>query len=248
MPILASIMISSNISTTHVQFPQNSSPDFTFTRAIPVNNYVAYNVEKETSFKQLAQIHYGNSEYWTNIWNDNPWIKDPDDLAEVYLIKINIIKPEKSAELNTKLKNKFAELKKAKIGSYSVPIVQSAIALNNQPVDYEPVYKAAGDKFGIPWQILYGLHMTETGGRNGYIMSGYGTGAQGPMQFMPGTWRAYGVDGDGDGISDINNAVDAIHGAANYLALHASLDQALKAYGGNYNGTLEYAKAKGYTF
>jgi len=112
---------------------------------------------------------------------------------------------------------------------------------------YDDVYKAAGEKYDIPWQILYGLHMTETGCRNGPIMNAIGSGAQGPMQFMPGTWRAYGIDGDGDGKADINNAVDAIHGAANYLAKHGTLDQGLHAYGGNFNGTLAHAEARGYT-
>ncbi len=38
------------------------------------------------------------------------------------------------------------------------------------------------------------------------------------MQFMPGTWRTYAIDGDGDGVADITNVTDAIYTAANYLA------------------------------
>ncbi len=125
-------------------------------------------------------------------------------------------------------------------------VTTSSINTLNQS-SYEDVYKDAGAKYNIPWQILYGIHMTETGGRDGPISSGYGTGAQGPMQFMPGTWAAYGVDGDADTVADINNAVDAIHGAANYLAKHGSLENGLRAYGGNYAGTLAYARAKGFT-
>jgi hypothetical protein len=37
------------------------------------------------------------------------------------------------------------------------------------------------------------------------------------MQFLAGTWAAYGVDGDGDGVRDAYNSLDAIWGAANYL-------------------------------
>jgi Transglycosylase SLT domain len=45
-------------------------------------------------------------------------------------------------------------------------------------------------------------------------------GAIGWTQFMPATWRAYGVDADRDGRRDPNTAADAIYAAANYL--HAS--------------------------
>ncbi|HEX8083345.1 MAG TPA: lytic transglycosylase domain-containing protein [Solirubrobacteraceae bacterium] len=43
-------------------------------------------------------------------------------------------------------------------------------------------------------------------------------GAVGWTQFMPATWRAYGVDADGDGRRDPNTAADAIYAAANYLS------------------------------
>lgn len=41
--------------------------------------------------------------------------------------------------------------------------------------------------------------------------------AVGPMQFIPGTWAAYGADGNGDGISDPNNIDDAALAAGRYL-------------------------------
>lgn len=42
-------------------------------------------------------------------------------------------------------------------------------------------------------------------------------GAVGIAQFMPGTWRTVGVDGDGDGIADPRNPVDAITTQARYM-------------------------------
>ena len=41
--------------------------------------------------------------------------------------------------------------------------------------------------------------------------------AVGPMQFIPSTWRSYGVDGSGDGVADPHNAVDATWSAVRYL-------------------------------
>ncbi|WP_424190425.1 lytic transglycosylase domain-containing protein [Actinokineospora sp. G85] len=41
--------------------------------------------------------------------------------------------------------------------------------------------------------------------------------AVGPMQFIPGTWRGYAADGNGDGQTDPNNIYDAALGSAKYL-------------------------------
>jgi membrane-bound lytic murein transglycosylase B len=52
---------------------------------------------------------------------------------------------------------------------------------------------------------------SETGNRVTYAR------AMGPMQFLPGTWARYAVDGDGDGISDPQNLFDSTLAAARYL-------------------------------
>lgn len=41
--------------------------------------------------------------------------------------------------------------------------------------------------------------------------------AVGPMQFIPGSWRNWYVDGSGDGVADPHNIDDAALAAANYL-------------------------------
>jgi len=43
--------------------------------------------------------------------------------------------------------------------------------------------------------------------------------AVGPMQFIPSTWRAYGVDADGSGKADPFNINDAALGSAHYLCV-----------------------------
>ena len=48
------------------------------------------------------------------------------------------------------------------------------------------------------------------------------------MQFMPGTWELYGVDGNQDGVEDPYNPVDAIFAAARYLRA-AGADKDLRA-------------------
>lgn len=50
--------------------------------------------------------------------------------------------------------------------------------------------------------------------------------AVGPMQFIPGTWRAFRRDGNGDGTMDPHNLYDASAAAAAYLCRIGRLDDA----------------------
>ncbi len=77
------------------------------------------------------------------------------------------------------------------------------------------LYKQAGRRYHVPWPILAAINEIETDfGRNVAVSS---AGATGWMQFMPGTWRAYGVDADRNGVKDPDNPRDAIFSAARYL-------------------------------
>ncbi|MGH2948223.1 MAG: lytic murein transglycosylase, partial [Solirubrobacteraceae bacterium] len=88
-----------------------------------------------------------------------------------------------------------------------------------------PIYQAAGIQYGIRWEVLAAINEIETDyGRNLNVSS---AGAVGWMQFLPSTWRAYGVDANGDGVQDPYNPVDAIFAAARYLRA-AGADQDLR--------------------
>ncbi|MBU3978735.1 lytic murein transglycosylase [Patescibacteria group bacterium] len=239
MPILASaILITTPLNPLTLQSTPTASSSFVFTRVLPENNFVIHIVKKGETLKIIAQGRYRDQEYWTNIWNDNSKISDPDDLSQGLFIKLRVSKPQKTEELQEGLKEKLSKL-------HPQPVYYYAPVKSFPQSNYEEVYKAAGEKFGVPWEILYGIHYTETGLRNGEIYNKQGSGAQGPMQFMPGTFRAYAVSAHGDE-PDINDAEDAIYSAANFLARHGSLEAGLRSYGGNIPGTLAAAKSKGY--
>ncbi len=94
-----------------------------------------------------------------------------------------------------------------------------------------PIYQAAGIEYDVPWQALAAINEIETDyGRNLSISS---AGAVGWMQFLPSTWKQWGVDANGDGVADPYNPVDAIFTAARYLqaaGASSNLGKAIFAY------------------
>ncbi|MGH3665162.1 MAG: lytic transglycosylase domain-containing protein, partial [Egibacteraceae bacterium] len=74
-------------------------------------------------------------------------------------------------------------------------------------------YRRAERRTGVGWQYLAAIHLVET--RMGRIRGTSSAGAQGPMQFMPATWQAYGR-------GDVDDDGDAIAAAGRYLVDHGA--------------------------
>jgi hypothetical protein len=73
-------------------------------------------------------------------------------------------------------------------------------------------YHEGERRFGVDWHTLAAINFVESS--FGRARSASVAGARGPMQFIPATWRAYGLGGN------VYDPHDAVLGAANYL--HAS--------------------------
>lgn len=100
-------------------------------------------------------------------------------------------------------------------------------------------YREARRRFGVPVYVLAAVNFIESA--FGRLRNTSTAGAQGPMQFIPSTWAAYGMGGN------IRSPRDAILGAANYLSASGApgdLRGALYAYNPSdhyVNAVLAYA-------
>lgn len=126
-----------------------------------------------------------------------------------------------------RLFNQVRDLLPGKLRAFATKTVEAGTQLRTlvSPLDKPPdwvihkpaparrllkFYRAGEQRFDIPWEILASLNFVES--RFGRILGPSSAGAEGPMQFIPSTWRAYGNGGD------INDPHDAILGAARYLS------------------------------
>jgi soluble lytic murein transglycosylase-like protein len=89
------------------------------------------------------------------------------------------------------------------------PVPDVRVGLPLSPPDLRRHYRDAHRRFGVGWHVLAAVNFVETA--FGKLRNESTAGARGPMQFMPATWRAYGMGGD------VRDPRDAIMGAANYL-------------------------------
>lgn len=95
-------------------------------------------------------------------------------------------------------------------------------------------HRKAEDTFGVAWEVLAAVNLVET--RMGRIRGVSTAGAQGPMQFMPATWEAFGE-------GDVNDPHDAIMAAARYLAHNGAADGNLDRALYRYNNSDHYVTA-----
>lgn len=110
---------------------------------------------------------------------------------------------------------------------------QSSTAKGDIPASYLKLYKAAGKKYGVQWNVIAGIGKEETNhGRStlpGVHSGANNKGAGGPMQFLQSTFNEYAVDGNHDGKKDRYDPADAITTTAHMLKANGAPGNLWKA-------------------
>jgi Transglycosylase SLT domain len=119
--------------------------------------------------------------------------------------------------------------------SQQLPV--SSVAPGTKPTTYLQLFKAAAAEYcpGLSWTVLAAIGQIESA--DGQNVGPSTAGAMGPMQFLPSTWRIWGIDGFGDtGPPNILDPYDAVPSAARLLCADgaaaggSSLDHAIFDY------------------
>jgi Transglycosylase SLT domain len=105
-----------------------------------------------------------------------------------------------------------------------------------RPTTYVQLFQESAAMYcpGLPWTVLAAIGQIESGDRANPGVSS--AGALGPMQFLPSTWREWGITAFGEpGPPNIMDPFDAVPSAARYLcaaggATAKSLPRAIFAY------------------
>ena len=102
-------------------------------------------------------------------------------------------------------------LARRELGRLSTPRPRSAFRTGpaDPAAQLRTYYGEAQRRFHVAWYVLAAVNSVESAFNK--LRNASTAGAQGPMQFIPSTWRVYGLGGD------VHDPHDAILGAANYL-------------------------------
>ena len=100
--------------------------------------------------------------------------------------------------------------------STSLPVDAKPSA--GRPGNYIQLFKDSAARYcpGLSWTVLAAIGQIESA--DGQNLGPSTAGALGPMQFLPSTWKLWGIDGFGDtGTPNIMNPFDAVPSAARLL-------------------------------
>ncbi len=165
--------------------------------------YSNYVVQEGDYLSKIAEAYYGSEDYWTNIWNDNPEVKDAWQLEKGVVLKVRENKTAMPEILNPELISRQAQDPEAAEDTYvydvnsGASLVQSVSIIGStdvaptqvqQPVAPQAVASSAP-------QSLTDAQITALGSCEAGMdpAKNTGNGYYGAFQFSAGTWNSMGT-------------------------------------------------------
>ncbi len=172
-------------------------------------------------------------------WNTQLVLADvsPELLTTRGSSEVKIEKVTSRYEEEEKQKREKERQRKRVIAAQTVPMVSGDTMSEAEKLE---LAAKAANAWHIPPSLLVAVWKVESGMRAFTVVQNKTSGAAGPFQFMPGTWRGYAVDGNGDGIKNVADARDAAYAAAQLLARNGA------AQGDYYRALRRYNNADWY--
>lgn len=180
--LLAGVLATAAL-TNSVPVSPISTNQYTFSQVLNNSDYSEYIVREGDYLSMIAQIYYGDENYWTNIWNDNPEIDNAAVLEPNAVIKIRNTKTFVPEELKPELEKRISAVEP--VYTYD----QEEGAQYQQVVTPAPVTQFPAPQVLNEAQINY-LGSCEAGldpAKN------TGNGYYGAFQFSAGTWNSMGT-------------------------------------------------------
>src|SRR5215469_7727457 len=112
----------------------------------------------------------------------------------------------------------------------------AAVPTGTVPTNYIQLFKASAAQYcpGLSWTVLAAIGQIESA--DGQNMGPSSAGALGPLQFLPSTWRAWGITAFGQtGPPDIMDPYDAVPSAARMLCADGAARGGTSLYGAVYD-------------
>jgi hypothetical protein len=116
------------------------------------------------------------------------------------------------------------------------PAASASVPAGTRPTTYIELFKASAAQYcpGLSWTVLAAIGQIESA--DGQNMGPSSAGALGPMQFLPSTWRVWGITAFGQtSPPDIMNPYDAVPSAARMLCADGAARGGTALYGAIYD-------------
>lgn len=193
--ILIAGILASSVLATPLPATPSATADYSFSQ-FSSEVYSKYIVQDGDYLSKIAEAFYGNENYWTNLWNDNPEILDAALLEPGMILKIRSNKTVLPEILSLELEKRVSGedttfMQEAVAQSTNVTDDTTAVLPSVVPTAAPAVANvvASAPKSLTEEQITY-LGSCEAGmdpAKN------TGNGYYGAFQFSPSTWNSMGT-------------------------------------------------------